>query len=245
MSGRQQELFSPSIPAEAVIPAESIEQLHDLIMAQYAMNQYERRIFLKVIEALPEALDEIDGTAVFPALEIDAKDIIVGSELKGNSAYQELQKATLSLIRHVCRIAEADGLLQVGLLSSARYVKGKGIIQVRFDPLLYPYLQHLRREFLLFRLEKLVSFKSYYSQCLYELFKKVSKPMGLYSITLEQLRTVLRLEPTEYERYFDFKRFVLQQAQKELAPHDVSFFFREIKERQKVVGLVFQFPKLA
>ena len=65
-SGFQQQLFvlfpassSPSIPTHKV-SADLIEQLNDIIMAQYDMSLYERRIFIKVIELMPLELPEFN-----------------------------------------------------------------------------------------------------------------------------------------------------------------------------------------
>ncbi len=97
-----------------LVAAEEIEQLHDLIMAQYEMSLYERRIFIKTIELLPDSVIDPQGIAVFEPIYIDAREIISDSNLKGKSAFLELQKATKSLIRHVCHIAEQDGFATDG-----------------------------------------------------------------------------------------------------------------------------------
>lgn len=244
----QQQLFDEyKLPqaqlATNTISAESIEQLNSIIMAQYEMSIYERRIFIRMIEETPTDLVEINGFKVLDEIVIDAKDIISNSGLKGESAYTELKKATANLIKHVCKVSENDGLLQVGLLSSAKYLKGKGLIKLKFDTNLHPYLVKLKEQFDTFHLEKLIHFKSYYSQCLYELFKKVTKVNGSYTISLELLRSILRIEEKEYERYYDLKRFVIQQAQKELNGHDVAFVFKERKQGKKVVAIQFIFSK--
>jgi plasmid replication initiation protein len=246
-SGFQQQLFvsfpvssSPSLPNHKV-SADLIEQLNDIIMAQYDMSLYERRIFIKVIELMPLELPEFNGKRVMEEIIIDAREIIEANGLKGESAYMELKKATASLIKHVCKISESDGLLQVALLSSAKYLKGKGQIILKFDSNLHPYLLKLKNQFSTFQLEKLINFKSYYSQCLYELLKKVQKPNGTFVISVEQLRNILKIEETEYKRYYDLKRYVIQQAQKELTEHDVSFLFNERKQGKKVIAIQFVF----
>lgn len=226
-----------------LVAAEEIEQLHDLIMAQYEMSLYERRIFIKTIELLPDSVIDPQGIAVFEPIYIDAREIISDSNLKGKSAFLELQKATKSLIRHVCHIAEQDGLLQTGLMSSAKYLKGKGVVRIHIDPVLHPYLKKIKGQFTAGQLKALVKFKSYYSQCLYELFSKANKPHGeLLYLPLDTLRNILRVGEQEYERYFDFKRFVLHQAQKELDSTPYAFTFGEKKAGKKVMGILFYFP---
>ena len=243
--GYQQQLFAQPIVSVASvdneISADVIEQLNDLIMAQYEMSLFERRIFIAIIEQISNNLLEVGGMKVVPEIILDARQIITNSGLKGESAFVELQKATINLIKHVCKITEADGLLQVSLLSSAKYLKGKGQIKLRIDTNLHQYLLKLKNQFSIYSLEKLILFKSYYSQCLYELFRKLPKPNGTLTISVKQLRNILRIGASEYERYFDFKRYIIQQAQKELAIHDTSFDFKEKKQGKKVIALQFIF----
>ncbi|MFY7909998.1 MAG: replication initiation protein [Emticicia sp.] len=243
--GYQQQLFSQPMAAAPIveneISADVIEQLNDLIMAQYEMSLFERRIFIAIIEQISNNLLEVGGMKVVPEIILDARQIIAASGLKGESAFVELQKATINLIKHVCRITETDGFLQVSLLSSAKYMKGKGQIKLRIDANLHQYLLKLKNQFSIYSLEKLILFKSYYSQCLYELFRKLPKQNGTIMISIEQLRKILRIGESEYERYFDFKRYIIQQAQKELAIHDTSFDFKEKKQGKKVIALQFIF----
>lgn len=247
--GIQQQLFiAPPTPVSTQtnnkISADVIEQLNDIIMAQYDMSLYERRIFIKIIELLPSELEEFRGQKIMEEFCIDAREIIESNGLKGESAYTELKKATASLIKHVCKIAETDGLLQISLLSSAKYLKGRGQIILKLDSKLHPYLLKLKNQFSTFQLEKLINFKSYYSQCLYELLNKVYKPQGAFSISIEQLRSILKIEDTEYKRYYDLKRYVIQQAQKELSEYNVAFHFVEKKYGKKVIAIQFVFKQV-
>lgn len=247
--GIQQQLFTLQTTPTSNLPTykistDVIEQLNDIIMAQYDMSLYERRIFIKIIELIPNELAEFNGQKIMDEISLDAREIIETNGLKGESAYTELKKATASLIKHVCKIAETDGLLQVSLLSSAKYLKGQGKIVLKLDSNLHPYLLKLKNQFSSFQLEKLINFKSYYSQCIYELLKKVYQPNGTFSISVEQLRNILKIETTEYKRYYDLKRYVIQQAQKELSFYDVSFHFNERKQGKKVIAIQFVFKNL-
>lgn len=231
------------------IGAEQIEQLNELIMAQYDMALYERRIFVKMLEMLPETIQEpLPGAtglvALFVPIEVDAREIIADSDLKGESAFEELKKATKNLIRHVCHIAEADGLLQVGLMSSAKYLKGKGKISISVDPRLHPYLLKVRQHFSLDTLRALIKFRSYYSQCFYEWFdqSKASGRTTPISISLVALRKMLGIGEKEYERYYDLKRFVIGQAQKELKGTEFEFQFKEKRAGRTVIGFEYYLP---
>ena len=61
--------------------------------------------------------------------------------------YQQLRDATAGLIGKVFEIEENDGLLQVAMMSSAKYLKGKGKIQLTISEDLKPYLVDLKNNF--------------------------------------------------------------------------------------------------
>ncbi len=230
---------SPSKPVEE-INSTQIKHFNDLIIAQHEMNLYERRIFIKLLENLPQAFTVEQSSAIaIESIWIDAREIIEGSGLLGQSAFSELKKATAELIKHICKIEDERRFLQISLLSSAEYHKGQGKIEVRIDPKLLPYLRKLKADFDAHQLSELMQFQSRYSQCLYELLKRESKYRTIIYIDLPHFRHLLGIE-TIYERYNDVKRKVIQQAQKDLLPYpDVSFTFKEKKIRGKVMGLFF------
>ncbi len=61
--------------------------------------------------------------------------------------YNQLQEATEGMIGKVFRIEEHYGLLQVAMLSSAQYLRGKGKIELSIDPKLRPYLINIKNNF--------------------------------------------------------------------------------------------------
>ncbi|WP_394993789.1 hypothetical protein [Emticicia sp.] len=52
---------------------------------------------------------------------------------------------------------------------------------------------------------------------------------------MEQLCGILRIGEREFERFFDFKRYILQQAQKEQAIYDSGFEFKEKKQGKRLL----------
>lgn len=53
----------------------------------------------------------------------------------------------MKLIARVYSIVENRDLLQVGMVSSARYIKGMGKVVIRIDPEVRPYLFGLKTNF--------------------------------------------------------------------------------------------------
>ncbi|MDJ1497610.1 replication initiation protein [Cytophagaceae bacterium DM2B3-1] len=228
------------------IKSENIKEFNELIIAQHDMNVYERRIFISLLENLPAAYRSIDSTsaiAIEPVM-IDVRRIMDESGLIGQSGFSELKKATAEMIKHVCKIENAERYLQVSLLSSAEYFKKEGKIEIRIDPKLLPYLLRLKEDFETNQLAELMQFQSRYSQCFYELFKRESKQNSIVYIDIVRLRSLLGIEDV-YERYNDVKRKVIQQAQRDLLPYpDVSFTFREKKVSGKVEGIFFYLKQM-
>ncbi len=229
---------------EAVQPtdlgATQIAQMKELFISQYEMSLYERRLLLKVVEKLPDVL-----TSEVIDIQISVEEISQASQLRGDSVYTEIQKASRELIRHVCHLKEDDGLLQVSLLSSAKYKKGGGVVLLRVDGRLYPYLSAIRKHFELRRLGELMSFQSFYTQCLYELFLREAVDQDHFYITLYTLRQLLKVE-TKYKMYSDFRKRIIEQAQKELlAFENAAFLFKPQLHpiTGKVVGVHFYFRK--
>jgi plasmid replication initiation protein len=212
-----------------------VVQSNKLINGRYEMSLVERRIFLKMVSMIKTTDKD------FQTIFIDARDIIKDMNLQGESAFSELKKATKRLIQHVCEILEPDGLLQIGLVSSAKYHKGKGLIELSFDPKLKPYLLQLKNNFTMYGLKQALQFKSLYSLRIYELLKQFSST-GYRIILLSDLRQALNIKD-EYKLYADFKRFVLMQAHKELKDSDIPFEFEEIKTGKKVTKIKFTFEK--
>lgn len=135
--------------------------------------------------------------------------------------YQQLRDATSGLIGKVFEIEEEDGLLQVALMSSAKYIKGQGRIQLTIAEELKPYLVDLKNNFTSFQLFCVLSMTSKYAKWLYVQFSRW-KDLGYYSYELEQLKFRLNLKdpkgkfPEQYKQWGQFKDNVLEPAIKQI-----------------------------
>jgi plasmid replication initiation protein len=146
------------------------------------------------------------------------------------------------LIGKVYEIEEADRLLQISILSEAVYIKGKGIIEVRFTPSLKPYLLQLKQHFTATPLKYILSFKSVHSMRIYEMLHQF-KSTGFFVEKVQKLKYRLKIED-KYASYSAFKKYVLEQAQKELEQTDMAFTFREIKNGRKIDRIEFSIKPL-
>lgn len=212
-----------------------VKQSNKLINARFMMTLLERRIFLKMVSMIKPTDKD------FQDVLIEVKDVIEDTLVQGNSLYAELRKATSRLLKHVCELDEGKQIVQVSLISSATYIKGKAIIKLRFDPALKPYLLELKKNFTVFGLRQALKLRSYYSLRIYELLKQFAGT-GYRLMPLEDLRFALGIKD-EYANYADFKKRVILKAQEELANTDMKFEFNEVKSGRKVVAIEFKFSK--
>ncbi|MDA2583411.1 replication initiation protein [Bacillus cereus] len=203
-----------------------------LIEANSSLNLIEQKILLCLASNI-EPNDKNFKTYTFPIKKFH--DLL---GLNGSTKYTELSKITKNLLAKVVEIHTGEELIQTSWLSSAIYNKKKGTIDMRFDPLLKPFLLELSNKFTSYRLGNIIKLKSIYSIRMYELLKQyeIVKERTLLLQTLRYYVDAINI----YPNYANFKQRILKPVQKELrASTDISFEFKEIKKGRKVYKIKF------
>lgn len=209
-----------------------VSKSNTLIEANSRLNLVEQKMLLCLASNI-EPNDRDFKTYTFPIKQFH--DLL---GLNGSTKYTELSKITKELLSKVIEIREREELIQVSWLSSAIYNKNKGTIDMRFDPLLKPFLLELSSKFTSYRLANVVKLKSTYAIRIYELLKQY-EDLRERTISLENLRYYLDAMNV-YPNYANFKQRVLKPSQKELNQKtDISFEFEEIKLGRKVQKIRF------
>ena len=199
-----------------------------LIEASYKLSLMEQRIVMILASMIKPNDDE------FKKYPLNIKEFATLLELKHKDEYSQVQLVTKKLLTRAFTIRMSDATLQIGWLSSAKYLDGQGIVELCFDPQLKPYLLQLKDRFTSYRLKNVIQLKSSFSIRIYELLKQYEK-IGERIFFVDNLRDQLGLEEHQYKLYGDFKRKVLLVAQAELAEKtDLSFEFEEIKMARRV-----------
>lgn len=209
-----------------------VSKSNTLIEANSRLNLVEQKMLLCLASNI-EPSDRDFKTYTFPIKQFH--DLL---GLSGSTKYTELSKITKELVSKVIEIRIGEELIQVSWLSSAIYNKNKGTIDLRFDPLLKPFLLELSSKFTSYRLANVVKLKSTYAIRIYELLKQYEH-IKERTISLENLRYYLDAIDV-YPNYANFKQRVLKPSQKELNQKtDISFEFEEIKSGRKVKKIRF------
>ncbi|PEW08416.1 replication initiation protein [Bacillus cereus] len=209
-----------------------VSKSNTLIEANSRLNLVEQKILL----CLASNIEPNDRDFKTYTFSIKHFHNLLG--LNGSTKYSELSKITKELLSKVIEIRTGEELIQVSWLSSAIYNRNKGTIDMRFDPLLKPFLLELSSKFTSYRLANVIKLKSTYAIRIYELLKQY-EDLKERTISLENLRYYLDAMDI-YPNYANFKQRVLNPSKKELNQNtDISFEFEEIKLGRKVQKIKF------
>ena len=122
-------------------------------------------------------------------------------------------------------------------IAKARITKRSGIITIKLDEDLIPYLLELKKNYTKYQLQNIIPMKSKYGIRLYELLKSYLN-LGKVRFSIEELK--IRLDSTNYTNLKDFKRRVLEPALKDIEIYsDLTVEPVFIKVKNKCVAIEF------
>lgn len=232
-----------------------VTQANELILARYSLPVSEMRLLMTVIAKIQPS----DSKLTVYSIPINEFANFLGVDK--NSAYREMKYISKSLLSRVVTIKKQNGgELQTHWVASADYEPGSGVVDIRLDEMMLPYLIGLNTNFTQCKLGMLLSFKSVYTNRLYMLLKqrRDHNPYAkTYEFELGELRKLLGVsveaiprtdkfdkaqEAIElYPEYRTFKKYVLESAKKELsAKADIGFEYNEIRHGRPVTAISFR-----
>ena len=216
-----------------------VVQHNKIVEAKYKLSIGEQRL-IKLLVSMIERDDED-----FKPYQIRVGDLAELLDIKSGDIYPSIKKATKKLIGNVLSFESLDGneIIQSAWLSSAKYMKGLGIAELQFSPVLKPFLLQLKKHFTVYELGNIINLRHIYSIRIYELLKQYEK-IGYRRFSVENLREIIMLDENEYKQFCDFRRWILKPAQKELSEKtDIAFEWNEERQNQKCVYINFIIKK--
>jgi plasmid replication initiation protein len=197
------------------LPENSIEVRHSNVITQsrHELSAAQLDLYFMMLSLIREN-DEVDKMYEISVREIES---ITGRMWQ----YNQLLVATEGMIGKVLRIDQHDGVLQIALLSSAKYVRGKGKIELSIDPKLRPYLIDIKNNFTSFQLHCVLSLSSKYAKWMYLQFSRW-KDVGYVLFEINELKILLNLKdpngklPEQYTQWIEFKKRVLDTSVKQI-----------------------------
>ncbi|NFA44464.1 RepB family plasmid replication initiator protein [Clostridium botulinum] len=210
-----------------------VTKANSLITANYDLSLQEQKLILTLASMVQPNDEE------FKEYEIKIKDFMNLLDVRDEKKYIEIPKITKDLMKKVFEIKEGKDIIQLAWLSSARYRTGQGIVVLKFDSSLKPYMLQLKELYTSYKLENILSLKSKYSLRIYEILK-CNQFKKVWEVELVELKKILGITEKSYSVYQNVKNRIIIQAQKELKEKtDISFEFEEIKTGRKVTSIKF------
>jgi plasmid replication initiation protein len=185
---------------------------NDLIQkSRFNLTTQEQKIILYIISKIKPG-DETFSEYVF---EISEYCRVCGIDEDAGINYRDIKNSLQKLRDKSVWVEIAEGReTTLAWLSRATVDRGSGSVIVKIDDLMRPYLLFLRNCFTQYELLNIVAMRSKYSVRVYELLKSYEFRKEPIPFDLEDLKKTLFA--TQYQRFPDFRRKVLDIAMKEI-----------------------------
>ncbi len=217
---------------------------NSLIDASFNLSLVEQRIMLM---AIVEAR-ELPSLTFDTPVKVSVKSYIDAYKVVGNNAYKQVQDAVDTLFERQFSYYDPamDERFKERWIYKASYIDDKGHIFLFFTPTVISMISRLYANFTQYLLEEVSEFKSKYSIRLYELIAKYKGVGASKKYGIDELRSLLGVENTEYKTMSLFKVNVLDKAVKEINKSDkadIQIKYEQFKEGRKVSHILFKFIK--
>ena len=214
-----------------------VTQSNNLVEAHYSteLTAHAHKIARLILSLIkPDDADVRTYTVSITALK---QYLGISPDARWKSFYDRLKDTSKKLNKQPIEIRQKNGDTVVASFLSAYKISPKeGQVTFEISSLLKPFLLDLRNNYTSYLLANIPKLKSGYSIRVYELLYQY-KRIGKRTFKLDDLQKKVG---SDYTLYGDFKRKVLNQAQKDLKLHtDLNFIFDEIKTGRKVTSIEF------
>ncbi|TXK21157.1 replication initiation protein [Pontibacter qinzhouensis] len=195
----------------------TIYQPNVITQARYSFTEYEMRVLLYVVKHIQNKLNKDDiefNRNMFGEIDYKVQFYLADMMVtEGEKNHARIRKALKDLRDKSFEVEDEKQWFNVGFINYGRYNKDAKKWELQVSFLLMPYMVSLARGFTAYQLETILHLNTH-SQRLYMMFSQYHDT-GIFRISAEDLRYKLGLEK-KYERYGDFKKWVLSAAEKEL-----------------------------
>lgn len=192
----------------------SIRQHNAITTARYEYSELQLDLFFYLLSILRK--DNTDGV-----YEIVVKDLsaLTGKEYK----YGYLKKATEEMGSRMFEISTPKSYEQIWMFQRVKYVIGEGRIEVRFSDDIKPYLFDLKDNFTSFELYAALRLGSKYAKRIYSFCSQWNDKGETPIYKIDEFKKMLSLLDNkgneQYKQIGEFKRFVLDEAKKQINEH--------------------------
>ena len=206
--------MSDSTAPLVVTPSLEVRQHNAITTARYEMTACEMDIVFYLLSLLRKE----DRVGKF--YQIRVVDLMEVTGRQWN--YQQFLEATSALRGREYVFEDNKRFLQVGLLASAEYMKGEGVIELEISEKIRPYFIDLKRNFTSFKLQAAFSLTSKYAKRIYQIISQWKDKSETRTFSLHDFKVMLALkdpkgaEAEQYTKVSMFQKHVLNVAVKQI-----------------------------
>ena len=217
-----------------------------LINASYNLDLVEQRLILL---AIVEARESGKGINANDPLTVHAESYINQFGVHRNTAYQALKDACDDLF---ARQFSYQSLSEKGnvinhksrWVSEVAYIDNEAVVRLIFSPAIVPLITRLEEQFTKYEIQQISNLTSAYAVRLYEILIAWRSTGITLFITLSDFRQKIGVLETEYKRMYDFKKYVLDIALKQVNEHtDINVKVEQHKTGRSITGFSFSFKQ--
>ena len=217
-----------------------------LINASYNLDLVEQRLILL---AIVEARESGKGINANDPLTVHAESYINQFGVHRNTAYQALKDACDDLF---ARQFSYQSLSEKGnvvnhksrWVSEVAYIDNEAIVQLIFSPAIVPLITRLEEQFTKYEIQQISNLSSAYAVRLYEILIAWRSSGSTPIIPLTDFRKKIGVLDSEYKRMYDFKKYVLDIAIKQINEHtDITVKVEQHKTGRSITGFSFNFKQ--
>ena len=217
-----------------------------LIHASYNLDLVEQRLILL---AIVEARESGKGINANDPLTVHAESYINQFGVHRNTAYQALKDACDDLF---ARQFSYQSLSEKGnvinhksrWVSEVAYIDNEAVVRLIFAPAIVPLITRLEEQFTKYEIQQISNLTSAYAVRLYEILIAWRSTGKTPLITIYDFRQKIGVLETEYKRMYDFKKYVLDIALKQVNEHtDINVKVEQHKTGRSITGFSFSFKQ--
>lgn len=213
-----------------------IVKANQVIEASYSLTTIEQRLILSAIAQIPKG-EVVSDEVLYP---ISIENLVkLGGDKK--TSHQDFKDAINRLYERSIVLRDHERSDSFRWIQQKSF-RGSKIALIRFSQPILPFLSNLKVEFTKYLESEIVGMSSPYAIRFYELMMQY-RNIGHREISLEDLRWMFQLE-NKYPVWADLKRWVLDQATKEINRHSsYELAIEPIRHGRKIGSIKLKFTQ--
>lgn len=187
--------------------------------------------------------DSIKGVPFQLEYEFNIRDYckVCGIDYAGGKNYKDIKATLKHLADRSMWLDDGKSETLMRWLSYVQVNKKSERVLIEIDRTIAPFLFDLKEKFTQYQLYNILAMKSAFSVRIYELMKSYAYQKSK-TFDLDELKRLLGVESVKsYDRFPDFRRKVLEVAQREINElTDINIYFEPVTKGRKVVKVKFR-----